>query len=202
MSELDLRASNTDRDRAVARLRENLVEGRLTLEEFSERVDAAHASRTLGELEALTRDLPAEAAPAPQRKPTRWSVAVMGGVERKNRWRVPARSNVIAVMGGCELDLRRAEIESSEVEITVAAVMGGVEIIVPEGVPVEVTGIALMGGKDEDVKDAPLLAGAPLIRVRAFAFMGGVSVRSKPRSRASGPRGVARPSPPPPPRVP
>jgi Domain of unknown function (DUF1707)/Cell wall-active antibiotics response 4TMS YvqF len=200
MSGLDLRASDADRDLAVSRLRENLVEGRLTLEEFSERVDAAHSSRTLAELDALTRDLPAEAAPAPQRKSTRWTVAVMGAVERRNRWRVPARSNVIAVMGGCELDLRRAEIESSEVEITVVAVMGGVDIIVPEGVPVDVTGFALMGGKDEDVKDVPPLAGAPLIRVRAFALMGGVSVRSRPRSRVLGPPSPP-PLPPPPPQV-
>jgi Domain of unknown function (DUF1707)/Cell wall-active antibiotics response 4TMS YvqF len=201
MSELDLRASDADRDRAVARLRENLVEGRLTLEEFSGRVDAAHASRTLAELEALTRDLPAETAPAPQRKPTRWSVAVMGGVERKNRWRVPESTYAIAIMGGCELDLRRAEIESSVVEITAVAVMGGVDIIVPEGVPVEVSGFALMGAKDENVKDVPLLPGAPLIRVRAFALMGGVSVRSKPRSRGLGPPSMAPLPPPPPPRV-
>jgi Domain of unknown function (DUF1707)/Cell wall-active antibiotics response 4TMS YvqF len=201
MSELDLRASDADRDRTVSRLRENLVEGRLTLEEFSERVDAAHASRTLAELEALTRDLPAKTAPAPQRKPTRWSVAVMGGVERKNRWRVPESTYAIAIMGGCELDLRRAEIESSEVEITAVAVMGGVDIIVPEGVPVEVTGFALMGGKDENIKDVPLLPGAPLIRVRAFALMGGVSVRSKPRSRGLGPPSMPPLRPSPPPRV-
>jgi Domain of unknown function (DUF1707)/Cell wall-active antibiotics response 4TMS YvqF len=198
MSGLDVRASDADRDRAVSRLREHLVEGRLTLDEFSERVDAAHGSRTIAELEVLTRDMPQEAAPARRRKPTRWSVAVMGGVERKNRWRVSERTNVIAVMGGCELDLRRAEIESSEVEIVAVAVMGGVEVIVPEGVPVEVTGFALMGGKDENVKDVRLLAGAPLIRVRAFAFMGGVSVRSKPRLRTLGPPSMP-PLPPAPP---
>jgi hypothetical protein len=177
----DLRAADADRERAVAGLREQLVAGRLTLDEFSERVDTANASRTLAELDALTQDLPAASTPARRltRKPTRWSVAVMGSVERKSRWRVPDRTVAVAMMGGCCLDLRRAEIESSEVEITAVAFMGGVEIVVPEGVEVELTGFALMGGKEERIKEVPILPGSPIVRVRAFALMGGVVVRSK-----------------------
>jgi hypothetical protein len=57
-----LRASDTDRDQAVAQLGDHHVAGRLDLEEFTERVSQALASQTLGELELLFRDLP---APAP-----------------------------------------------------------------------------------------------------------------------------------------
>ena len=190
-----LRASDADRDRVAAELRDHLVAGRLTLEEFSERVGAAHDARTLGELEELTRDLPATGSAAsepPRRAPTRWSVAVMGGIERRSRWRVAERTAAVAIMGGCELDLRHAEIEGPEIEITAVAVMGGVEIVVPEGVEVEVTGIAFAGGKSDRVKNVRPLPGAPLIRVRAFAFMGGVEVVSKPTGR------VRSPLPPPP----
>jgi DUF1707 SHOCT-like domain len=53
-----IRASDADRDRAAAALREHLVAGRLTIEEFDERLDRAYAAKTLGELDELMADLP------------------------------------------------------------------------------------------------------------------------------------------------
>ena len=52
------RASDADRDRAAAALREHLAAGRLTTGEFNERLDQAYAAKTLGELEDLMTDLP------------------------------------------------------------------------------------------------------------------------------------------------
>ena len=57
-----LRAADSDRDAVADRLRTAHAEGRLTVEEFSERLDAAFAARTMGELAGLTVDLPAEPA--------------------------------------------------------------------------------------------------------------------------------------------
>jgi class 3 adenylate cyclase len=115
------------------------------------------------------------------RKVTRWTVSIMGGSQRRGRWRLQEKTNAVAVMGGCMLDLRNAEVQSSEIVINAVAVMGGIEIVVPEGIEVELGGIAIMGGKDaRRLKDVPRLPGSPTIRVRAFAFWGGVSVRSKP----------------------
>ena len=53
-----IRASDADRDRAAAALREHLAAGRLTIEEFDERLDRAYAAKTLGELDELMADLP------------------------------------------------------------------------------------------------------------------------------------------------
>lgn len=53
-----LRASDEDRERVVAELREHFEAGRLTAEEFSDRVGAVYAARTLGELGDTTADLP------------------------------------------------------------------------------------------------------------------------------------------------
>ena len=53
-----IRASDADRERVVARLREHFGAGRLSDEEFSARVDRAYASATTRDLEALTADLP------------------------------------------------------------------------------------------------------------------------------------------------
>ncbi|WP_219418106.1 DUF1707 SHOCT-like domain-containing protein [Pseudonocardia nigra] len=53
-----MRASDADRERTVAILQREVGTGRLTLDEFSERSAIAYHARTLGELAALTRDLP------------------------------------------------------------------------------------------------------------------------------------------------
>jgi len=64
-----MRAGDKDRQRVVEQLGKHFGEGRLTVEEFDERVVQAHASRYLDELPALTADLPRE--PEPIRRPTR-----------------------------------------------------------------------------------------------------------------------------------
>jgi hypothetical protein len=57
-SDSPIRASDADRDRTAAALREHLAAGRLTTEEFEERLDEAYAAKTLGELDGLMADLP------------------------------------------------------------------------------------------------------------------------------------------------
>jgi hypothetical protein len=54
-----VRASDADRERIAAILREHHAVGRLTAEEFSERVDKAFAAKTIGDLDVLLTDLPA-----------------------------------------------------------------------------------------------------------------------------------------------
>ena len=53
-----IRASDADRDRAAVLLREHHAAGRLTAEEFSDRLDKAFAAKTVGEIDGLLRDLP------------------------------------------------------------------------------------------------------------------------------------------------
>ena len=64
-----IRASNREREAVIARLNAAVGEGRLDIEEFSERVEVAYASRTRQELEPLTADLPAttDRTPVPSR---------------------------------------------------------------------------------------------------------------------------------------
>jgi hypothetical protein len=53
-----LRASDDDRDRTASLLREHHAAGRLTVEEFQERLDATYEAKTLGQLQELLADLP------------------------------------------------------------------------------------------------------------------------------------------------
>jgi hypothetical protein len=69
-----MRAGDKDRQRVVEKLGKHFGEGRLTIEEFDERLIRAHASVYLDELPALTVDLPRD--PEPQGRPTRSAVRV------------------------------------------------------------------------------------------------------------------------------
>lgn len=61
-----IRISDADRERLTARLREHFAEGRLTSEELDERISAALAARTYGDLRRVMADLP-DPAPVPPR---------------------------------------------------------------------------------------------------------------------------------------
>ncbi|MER7465453.1 DUF1707 domain-containing protein [Streptomyces sp. NPDC097981] len=206
-----MRASDADRERVVERLRDAVAEGRLDMEEFEERLEAAYTSRTYAELEPLTQDLPPVAGPmdrpvAPAASPgSSWptriggtatsssAVAVMSGFQRKGRWTVPDRFNALAFWGGGELDLREADFAAREVVITCVAIMGGIEITVPPGVEVDVRGIGIMGafdqGKTLENRPEP---GAPRVIVNGLAFWGGVEVKVKPPKGAKGAKGAKR----------
>ncbi|MFM9366938.1 DUF1707 domain-containing protein [Streptomyces sp. Da 82-17] len=191
----ELRASDADRERVAERLREAVAEGRLDMEEFQERLDATYKARTYGELEPVTRDLPAVAGPgaAPGHPGATgaWAeriggaptssggVAVMSGFSRKGVWTVPRRFNCFAFWGGGEVDLREARFEAPEVVVNAVAIMGGVDVIVPPGVDVVVRGWGIMGGFEERLGDDLPEPGAPRVIVTGFAFWGGVGVKRK-----------------------
>jgi hypothetical protein len=198
MDEPPVRASDAERDLLVSQLRQDMVEGRLTVDEFTDRIEAAYGSRTRGELEALRRDLPAVGpgdAPAvsSRRASTRWSIGIMGGSARKGRWRIEGQTNAIAIMGGCHLDLREAEIEGPEVTINAFAFMGGINIFVPDDVELDVTGFSFIGGRNVGSATKSPPPGAQVVHVRAFSFMGGVNVVRRPR-RAAVPAGDPSPA--------
>jgi hypothetical protein len=60
----DLRVGDAERDATATRLRESYAQGRLTLDEFNERLSAALSATTERDLSQLTQDLPHSASPA------------------------------------------------------------------------------------------------------------------------------------------
>lgn len=176
MSEELVRVSDAEREGAVASLREHLVQGRLSLEEFTQRMETAYGATTSTDLALLQRDLPA-APPTPRRSALRFLVAIFGGARRGGTLRVQSKLVCIAVFGGVTLDLRGALIEGDEVRVQAFAAFGGVDVIVPEGVEVDLTGLALFGAKETKGKPGTLRPGAPLVRVNALVVFGGAAVR-------------------------
>lgn len=58
-----LRASDAERERTATLLREHCAAGRLTPEELGDRLEDAYGARTVGDLQALVGDLPADPGP-------------------------------------------------------------------------------------------------------------------------------------------
>src|SRR3954451_19199173 len=69
MTYTELRASDAERERVVAFLREHALLGRLTDDELEERIGLAYASVTVGDLEKLIHDLPRASRPPPPPRP-------------------------------------------------------------------------------------------------------------------------------------
>ena len=82
---------------------------------------------------------------------------------------------MIAVLGGCEIDLTEAEAEGEPVVIEIIAFMGGAGVRVPDGWNVVVEAVPVMGGID--VRTRPVNSGRKLI-VRGLALMGGIEIKS------------------------
>jgi hypothetical protein len=185
-----LRVSDAERDDTIRVLGEHAAVGRLTLDELEQRAGQALTAKTRGDLAVLTTDLPAEGrptAPVKVRKPVRWMVAIMGGSHRHGRFRAVGSINAVAVMGGDEIDLRDAEIEGGELTVNVFALMGGANIYVPDTIELEVGGFSLMGGNDQVGSQRSPRPGAPVVRIRAYNVMGGVTIfRLPPQARGLG----------------
>jgi len=180
-------ASDAEREATVVRLGDAAGEGRLVLDEFSERVGRAYTARTRGELQALVHDLPEPAgstqvsARAPVRAGhTDWHISLLGGLKRAGHWRMSREITSVSVIGGMKLDLREAEFAAPEITLTKVLLVGGARLIVPPGVRVEVTNFSLIGGRHIDA-DERLSSNAPTLHVRAFGVIGGVRVRRTPR---------------------
>jgi hypothetical protein len=191
-----LRASDADRERVAETLREAAGDGRLTMDELDERLDAVYAAKTYAELVPVTQDLPdhsgASAVPEPSRagrgdvrqyggEPTsHTAVAILGGFSRKGDWVVPKTFNAFMLLGGGEIDLRDARFAEREVSIHVVAILGGCEITVPDDATVTVNGVGILGAFEHSAQGSPSSGDGPVINISGLALLGGVDVIRKP----------------------
>jgi hypothetical protein len=193
-----LRVGDADRHRVAELLREAAGEGRLDLDELDQRLEATFRAKTYADLVPLTLDLPgasggvgatgaswatpgmpvgpgaAGAGLAVSGVPER-HLAVLSGFERKGVWTMPARMEIVAFMGGADLDLRHASYAAPVCELRVNAVMGGVSLTVPQGVRVLFSMTCIMGGHSDD-PGVLVQPDDPTLLIKGFCLMGGVSV--------------------------
>ncbi|HET7385469.1 MAG TPA: DUF1707 domain-containing protein [Nocardioidaceae bacterium] len=188
-----LRISDADRHKVAEALREAAGEGRLELGELDERLEAAYAAKTYGDLVPITADLPAQVPQHPaQPRPARTtlpvgashpnSVAIMSETKRQGPWLVGETHSAFAMMGSITLDLRQAHFSAKETTINAVAIMGETKVVVDDRTMVIVDGFGLMGEfKEQRARVEPDLdADSPVVRVKGLALMGSVSVQRRP----------------------
>jgi hypothetical protein len=170
-----LRASDADREKTIEALAAASAEGRLSLEEYSQRSDAALVARTLVELSGLTTDLPAPPPSDPAPVPVEIT-AVLGNESRKGPWVVPEHITVRSVLGDCHLEMQQAVIRQHVTTIDATVRFGSMTIFVPDGIDVRMHGRAVLGAKSSQLRGEPQ-PGAPVIVVNCDVLCGSVTVR-------------------------
>ncbi len=174
-----VRVSDSEREQVAVLLRDAVVEGRLTLEEFTERVGRVHVARTEGDLASLTDDLQrAPAWPAAER-PRIEHRALFSHLVHRGQFAIGPQTAYRSIFATIELDLRQATLASPVVEIQVRNIFGTVTILLPEGTEVAVTGSGLFASVQLELAAVPPPAGAPLVRVRTSGIGGTLRVRSR-----------------------
>ena len=189
--------SDAERDEGVRALERACVEGRLTLGEFSDRVEGAFAARSRGDLAPLLADLPTASAPPPgeasepapalraSRPSPRFSLSILGEHQHLGRWVLPSRLVHLSLLGSTRYDLSEAELSGADSELTVISLLGSVEVHVPEDVSVEVDDFSVLGSRQVDSGHRPPPAGAPRLHLRVVALLGEIVVT---RGAGGGPR--------------
>ena len=130
-SAADIRASDAERDAALQRLSVATGDGRLTLEEFSQRMDRATTAKTRAELDRLVADLPtgpgAAGSAVAERGPGRpsWHISPIGGLSVSGPWRMERSVIVVSLIGGADLDLSQAQLAAPQVTLTKVSLLGG-----------------------------------------------------------------------------
>ncbi|MGW0159378.1 DUF1707 SHOCT-like domain-containing protein [Mycobacterium sp. NPDC003323] len=177
------RAGDAERAQAAQLLTDAAAQGRLTMDEFEQRLAKAYAATTHGELARLSADLPDLAATATrgprQPAPSTLLLAILSGFERRGRWNVPKRLTSFALFGGGVIDLRYADFTSPEVDIHTISIFGGQTILVPPEVNIDIHGHGVMGTFDHIGEQGT--PGAPRVTIRGFSLWGSVGIKRKKR---------------------
>ena len=137
----DLRASDADRDRVIDVLRAATADGRLTADEFSERMEAALASRTFRELAPLTADLATTPARrAPEDAPAEDVIRIDqrgGSVQRTGRWVVPPLMELRPSWCDVTIDFTDAVIRHDTLHVDMRMRGGSLILVVGPGIVVD-----------------------------------------------------------------
>lgn len=179
-------ASDAEREQSILLLRDAVAEGRLTLEEFSERVALAQAARTDLELARLgsdlprTRNEPLAATSANANANAEQHRATFSHVTRTGPWSVPRHSWWRSIFGTIDLDLRQARLDDPDTLLEIQNVFGTVTVIVPDGVEVVVRGGGLFASQRIESPQRPPVAGGPRVTIDARGPGGTLHIRTQP----------------------
>ncbi len=151
--------------------------GRLTLAEFTDRVDVALAAETRTEMRQALQGLPKE-SPIVGATASPPAFSLFGNVRARGRWRLHRRNRAITIFGDIQFDLRDSVCSESEVWIEGRTLFGNVEVIVPEGIEAELTGFTIFGDRRLELAAVPRSPQTPTVHVHGMTVFGDLRIRS------------------------
>jgi hypothetical protein len=188
------------REQTISELSLHFANDHLSLEDLERRIERVYKAATVAELEEITADLIAIAAPPTRSRGGRLATAasgasvvgstqqslekarilsIMGEARRLGRWQVPQRLEVVSIMSDTQIDLTRAVMPPGIVEIDMSVIWSACKLIVQPGMRVINEMHAIMGSvqstPDEGGAETEA-AYAPTIRLTGFALMSEVKV--------------------------
>jgi len=106
-------------------------------------------------------------------------IAIFGGFKRRVTADDYRGANYVAIFGGGEIDLRRAQIQGDSAVVEVTALFGGFELRVPSNWIVVNEVVGIFGGTgDETSQPLPDAPGVKRLVVRGTAVFGGVGIKN------------------------
>jgi class 3 adenylate cyclase len=175
-----LLASHADRDRVIEVLQAAAADGRLSPEDFEERLGTALSARTRGDLEPLLADLIMAATPE-ARDLVRIDLG-SGSANRDGSWVVPRRLEINVGSGSVRLDFRQAVVSVPELQINVRIASGTLKLVTRPGIIVDADEVTVNSGSVKVVPppgpDVPVE-----LRVSISGWIGSGSLSARPPRR-------------------
>lgn len=188
----ELRVSDAEREHVGELLQRAVGQGRLTVAEFTDRLDAAMAARTRGELNAVLVDLPGFTLVRPPADDVLELSHHLGELNRRGPWRVPSRVRLVGHFGASLLDFTEAVFSTPTVTLELDKTAGSTTIVVPDGATVDTTGLRVTAGSIKDSTVQRIAPGTVHFVISGRATMGEVRI-VHPRQWRLGPITVHRP---------
>lgn len=100
----------------------------------------------------------------------------LGGVVRKSTSRAFQAADATAIMGGCTIDLRDADLGPEPAVVDAFAFWGGIEVLVPPNWVVINKVLPLLGSAEDNTRQTP--EPGKEILIRGTVLMGGLEIRN------------------------
>jgi hypothetical protein len=187
------------REAVYAELRRHFEQSRIDVGDLEGRLTTARTAASPEAVQQALAGLPASPTAAPTAAPApasalaplgaaawRPMITVMSTTTRKGRWSPEARTRVLTVFGGTELDLRDAALLPGLTELRCVAVFGTATITLPPELYAEVAGMGVFGNFEAIGNGAARPSGnAPWVRITGAAVFGNVTVIVRPRRQGT-----------------
>lgn len=197
-----IRIGHAEREAVIEQLRVAAGEGRLTVEELTERMERAAAAKTFADLDPLVEDLPvvppssalggapgtvvraASGAVIPTGDGPGWDPAdplvVRASWEderRRGRWMVPPFIRVETPGSTVELNFLEVDSFPQRIQVELRGAMGACVLVVPDGWGADVSRVEGSWGTRKSLVDEAPRDGLPLITVHGSLGMSSLTVR-------------------------